>query len=263
MAGMKPGTAARTNGYLFERGTCLGTSDALLLERFVARRDETAFEALVVRHGRAVLAACNDVLCDPYDAEDAFQATFMILARKAGTLWVRDSLAAWLHRVAHRVAVEANRRNGRRRAEEQTGYEIDAVPTADPEPGEALWPVLHEEVDRLPEKYRTAIILCDLEGLTREQAAGRLGWPPGTVAGRLARARDLASRSTRPPRPLRGQRSSDRRRQAPGAFCCPRHLDWQDRSARSCCREAAVANWPGCRRRAKRHEIPECRIVNR
>ena len=94
---------------LWDEGTLAGSSDAQLLERFVARRDETAFEVLVARHGRAVLAVCRDVLRDPNDAEDAFQATFVILFRKAGSLWVKDSLAAWLHRVARRVAVEANR----------------------------------------------------------------------------------------------------------------------------------------------------------
>jgi RNA polymerase sigma factor (sigma-70 family) len=191
MASLRSGAALRTIGYLLDRGSCVGASDAQLLERFVAARDEAAFEALVIRHGRSVLAVCLHVLRDPHDAEDALQATFLILARKAGSLWVGDSLAAWLHRVARRVAVEANRRNARRRAIEQTGLEIDAVCMEAPEPREMLWQLLHEEIDRLPEKYRAPIILCDLQELTREEAADRLGWPPGTVAGRLARARAL------------------------------------------------------------------------
>jgi RNA polymerase sigma factor (sigma-70 family) len=178
---------------LFHEGTLVGSSDAELLEQFVARRDERAFEALVVRHGRSVQAVCLDVLRDAHDAEDAFQATFLILARKAGALWVGDSLAAWLHRVARRVAVEANRQKARRRAVETTGLDIEpaqAVTAATPSWG-TLPQALHDEIDRLPEKYRIPIILCDLEALTRDEAARRLGWPPGTVAGRLARARAL------------------------------------------------------------------------
>ena len=99
---------------LFEQGTLTGLSDEQLVERFTATRDETAFEALIVRHGRSVLAVCHDVLRDGHDAEDAFQATFLILARKAGSFWVRGSLAAWLHRVARRVSIEASelRRGG-------------------------------------------------------------------------------------------------------------------------------------------------------
>jgi RNA polymerase sigma factor (sigma-70 family) len=191
MASPNAGSVLGTIGHLFERGSAIGESDARLLERFVAGADEAAFEALVVRHARSVLRVCNHVLHDPHDAEDAFQATFLILARKAGSLWVGDSLAAWLHRVARRVAVEANRRKARRRAVEPTGLDVAAVPAASGEPREALWPLLHEEIDRLPEKYRAPIVLCDLEGLTRDEAAGRLGWRPGTVAGRLARARAL------------------------------------------------------------------------
>ena len=185
------GPALRPIHYLLQEGTLVGSSDAQLLERFVAGRDETAFEALIARHGRAVQAVCRDVLRDPHDAEDAFQATFLILARKAGSLWVGDSLAAWLHRVARRVAVEANRRKARRRAVEKTGLDIDTARVDSPSPWRILTSVLHEEIDRLPEKYRAPIILCDLEELTRDEAAGRLGWPPGTVAGRLARARAL------------------------------------------------------------------------
>jgi RNA polymerase sigma factor (sigma-70 family) len=176
---------------LWDEGTLVGASDAQLLARFVARRDETAFAALVARHGRAVLAVCRDVLRDPHDAEDAFQATFVILVRKAGSLWVKDSLAAWLHRVARRVAVEANRQNARRRAIEKPCTGDVRARTNARASTENLRHALHEEIDRLPEKYRVPIILCDLEELTRDEAAHRLGWRPGTVAGRLARARAL------------------------------------------------------------------------
>ena len=129
MASVKSGAILRSICSLFEQGTLVGSSDAQLLDRFVAGRDERAFEALVVRHGRSVYAVCRDVLRDQHDAEDAFQATFLILARKAGSLWVGDSLAAWLHRVAHRVAVEASREKARRQAVEKIGLQIDTVPT--------------------------------------------------------------------------------------------------------------------------------------
>lgn len=176
---------------LFGGGTVTGLGDAQLLERFVAGRDEAAFAALVNRHGPMVLAVCRGILRDEHDAEDAFQATFLILARKAGMLWVGDSLGGWLHRVGRRVAVEAGRRAARRRAVERNVPEIDArIPARDREPGDLL-PALHEEIERLPARYRAPVVLCDLERLTRDEAAQRLGWPPGTVAGRLARARAL------------------------------------------------------------------------
>jgi RNA polymerase sigma factor (sigma-70 family) len=176
---------------LFEEGTLSGLNDEQLLERFVAKRDEAAFEALVVRHGRSVLAVCHDVLRDGHDAEDAFQATFLILARKAGGLWVRGSLAAWLHRVARRVSVEANLQMARRKRFEKTGADIDVAGTTSRRPEADLLAIMHEEIDRLPLKYRSPIILCELECLTRNEAACRLGLQPGTVAGRLARARSI------------------------------------------------------------------------
>jgi RNA polymerase sigma factor (sigma-70 family) len=185
------GAVVRPIYELFEQGTLAGMTDEQLVERFVAGRDETAFEALVTRHGRSVLAVCRDVLRDGHDAEDAFQATFLILARKAGSLWVRGSLAAWLHRVARRVSIEANSRNARRRRFEKTGLEVDTAERTGSDPLLGLMEVLHEEIDRLPEKYRAPIVLCELEALTRDQAAHRLGWQPGTVAGRLARARSI------------------------------------------------------------------------
>ena len=191
MTSLRHGAVSRPIYYLLQEGCLANLSDAQLLERYIAHRDGTAFEALVVRHGRSVQAVCRGILRDPHDAEDAFQATFLILARKAGSLRVVDSLAAWLHRVARRVAVEANRRKARRRAVEATGLDLDAVAEEASAPREMLTQFLHEEIDRLPEKYRAPIILCDLEELTRDEAACRLGWPPGTVAGRLARGRVL------------------------------------------------------------------------
>src|SRR5262249_54590797 len=152
MASMRWGAVLRPIHCLFEKGRFVGWSDAQLLERFVALCDDAAFEALVARHGRSVHAVCRDVLCDPHDAEDAFQATFLILARKAGQLWVGDSLAAWLHRVARRIAVEANRQKARRRAVEQTGLDVDTARAERGDDRGILAQLLHEEIDRLPEK---------------------------------------------------------------------------------------------------------------
>src|SRR5436305_15255081 len=159
-------------------------TDAELLGRFAARRDEAAFAALLRRHGPMVLGACRRVLGNHADAEDAFQATFLVLVKKAASLTRRAALGGWLHGVARRTALCARRAGARRRAKEQARARPDAQ-------GEAVqddWlPLLDEEVGRLPEHYRLPIVLCDLEGKTRKEAAARLGWPPGTVAGRLAR----------------------------------------------------------------------------
>jgi RNA polymerase sigma factor (sigma-70 family) len=173
-----------------------GTSDGELLERFVGRRDGAAFEELVRRHGPMVLRVCRRVLPRLADAEDAFQATFIVLARKAGSIVKRASLASWLHGVAHRVALQAREREQRHqdtRAPELTETVADGCQR---EPAtEVAWrdlrPVLDEEVGRLPEKYRAPLVLCYLEGRTTDETAAQLGWPRGTVASYLSRARDL------------------------------------------------------------------------
>ncbi len=178
---------------LFRTGTVGGLTDVQLVDRFASRGDEAAFAALVARHGPMVVGVCRGVLRRPDDVEDAFQATFLILARKAGSLRRRESLGGWLHQVARRVAVQAATEAARRRAGE-AGARAGA-PEAEEPPPERPWddvvPLLHEELARLPEKYRAPIVLCELESLTRDQAALQLGWPPGTVAGRLARGRAL------------------------------------------------------------------------
>ncbi len=179
---------------LFEVGAPAALTDGQLLERFATRRGpaaERAFEALVDRHGSMVLRACRSILRDDHEAMDAFQATFLVLARRGGSLWVRDSLGPWLHRVACRAAGKARadaarRRAGQRRLAERT-----------PDPASAgdgrrddLAAILHEEVDRLPERFRAPIVLCDLEGRTCEETARHLGCPVGTVGSRLARGRE-------------------------------------------------------------------------
>jgi RNA polymerase sigma factor (sigma-70 family) len=171
-----------------------GVSDAQLLERFVRHREETAFELLVWRHERLVLAACRRILRDPHDADDAFQATFLALARQAGSIGRGEALAGWLHRVACRAALRLRSRNSAR-ARHETHAPWDSPQAPDDPAEEAVWddlrPLLDEEVGRLPEKYRVAVVLCYLEGLTYDEAARRLGCPRGTVSIRLTRARDL------------------------------------------------------------------------
>jgi RNA polymerase sigma factor (sigma-70 family) len=177
-------------------------SDALLLDRFVRRREEAAFAALVSRHGPMVLRVCRRVLADPHAAEDAFQATFLVLARRAGAIRRPAALVAWLHGVAHRVAVRARVAGRRRRLCEVSVPDV-AAPDPRPDPlaeltARDLLAVLDEEVQRLPEVYRLPIILCCLEGRTQEEAARLLGWTSGSVKGRLERGRlRLHARLTR------------------------------------------------------------------
>jgi RND family efflux transporter MFP subunit len=171
-----------------------GLSDAQLLERFVATGDEAAFELLVWRHERLVFGLCRRVLNDCHDAEDAFQATFLALARKARSIGRREALSSWLYRVAYRTALTARARNARRAAY-QTALAAALCVAAPPDmsmtPERAeLRAVLDEELNRLPERFRAPTVLCYLEGKTVDEAAGQLGCPRGTVASRLARARE-------------------------------------------------------------------------
>jgi RNA polymerase sigma factor (sigma-70 family) len=166
-------------------------TDTQLLERFVLQRDETAFEALLHRHGPLVFGVCRRLLGDVHDAEDAFQATFLILARKAGGLRRRALLGNWLYGVAYKVAARARKTAIRRRAWERNDADLAEIPNRLPPAELDLAPFLHEELQRLPEKYRTPIVLCYLEGKTNEEAACQLHWPVGTVKGRLNRAREL------------------------------------------------------------------------
>ena len=195
MAKVLQTSAFRQIERVFSQGTSTGLSDTQLLERFANERDETAFEMLVARHGPMVLGVCRGVLHDSHAAEDAFQATFLVLARKAPTLWVKSSLANWLYQVAVRVAVQSRSDSDSRRRHELGAAEFrkQEGETTDPlEPD--LIPLLCEEISRLPEKYRAPVILCHLEELTHEAAAHLLGCPIGTVHGRLSRARELLRR---------------------------------------------------------------------
>jgi RNA polymerase sigma factor (sigma-70 family) len=188
MAGKPLGSAARYLPRLFGAGTVVGLSDSELLDRYTHDGDPVAFEALVGRHGPMVLAVCRGILKDPDDAQDAFQATFLVLVRRAGSLWsIKGSLGSWLYRVAQRIAIRAKVESARRRTIEARAGRRSVSPNTESEAISAL----HEEIGRLPEKFRTPIVLCHLEQLSYAQAAEQLGWSPDTVRGRLARGRDL------------------------------------------------------------------------
>lgn len=173
------------------------STDGQLLDRFISRQDEAAFETIVQRHGAMVLDVGQTVLGDRHAAEDVFQATFLVLATKARAVRKQDSVGSWLYKVAYRVALKLRSQAARRRHHErQTVNESrDTEETClDPE----LRPLLLEELQRLPEKYRAPLVLCYLEGKTNEEAAAQLHWPVGSVKGRLSRARDvLRGRLTR------------------------------------------------------------------
>jgi RNA polymerase sigma factor (sigma-70 family) len=167
-----------------------GLSDGQLLARFVADRDEAAFAALVRRHGPMVLGVCRRLLRHAQDAEDCFQAAFLVLAQRAGTVRKRESLASWLYGVAYRVALDAAAAIARRRSRERQVEQIPQPEVAPAEPQD--WrPLLDQELTGLPEKYRAAVVLCDLEGKARREAARLLGLPEGTLSARLTRARAL------------------------------------------------------------------------
>jgi RNA polymerase sigma factor (sigma-70 family) len=170
---------------LFRRGV-VPSGDGALLERFLAEGDDAAFEALVVRHGPMVLGVCRRILISPHDADDAFQATFLVLARKAARLRAPDRLGPWLYGVASRVARKARTRAVRHRHEALTDCPAR-------ERREAEWsdvmPILDDELGRLPSRHRDVLVLCLLEGASVEETAHRLGCPVGTVKSRLARGR--------------------------------------------------------------------------
>jgi len=177
---------------LFGVGSLAGLTDGQLLERFVDERGEAAeaaFTALVERHGSMVLGVCRAVMGDRHDAEDAFQATFLVLALRAGSIRRGDAVASWLYSTARRVALRARRQAARhhererRRVAQAGAADLVSAPPADP------WPELYDELDRLPEPFRAVVVLCDLEGHSYEQAAGILRCPVGTIQSRLARGR--------------------------------------------------------------------------
>jgi RND family efflux transporter MFP subunit len=176
---------------LFQNGTMTGLSDAELLGRFADRQNEAAeaaFASLVDRYGAMVLRVCRGVLDNPHDAEDAFQATFLVLALRPDAVRDRDALGSWLFGVARRTANKAKVAAARRLAREKRGAELKSLSLVNDQ--RDAWTDLHAEVERLPEKYRSPIVLCYFAGLSHEEAAGQLQLPVGTVKVRLSRARD-------------------------------------------------------------------------
>ena len=174
------------------------STDCDLLSRFVKSRDEEAFAEIVRRHGRMVLAVGRRVTGHPQDAEDAFQAAFLVLARRAGHLKRPDQLSNWLYGVAYRTALEARARERRRAWEQSVPAASEPRAPEPPDDGGELRLIIDEELSQLPDKYRTAIVMCDLEGLPRTEAAVRLEIPEGTLSSRLAYGRKLlAGRLTR------------------------------------------------------------------
>jgi RNA polymerase sigma factor (sigma-70 family) len=177
---------------VLERQNAAGMLDADLLKRYVQGRDEAAFAALVHRHGPMVLGVCRRVLHNLHDAEDAFQATFLVLVRKAASLRSPAMIGNWLYGVAYRTALHARDLAVKRRAKE--AEMASRTGAADDNTWAGLRLALDQELERLPEKYRAAIVLCDLEGKTRKEAARLLGWAEGTVASRLVRGRGLLAK---------------------------------------------------------------------
>ena len=191
--------------YLFHQGSFAGLSDGELLEHYLSRRPETAevaFATLVERHGPMVLSVCRAVLRDREDTQDAFQDTFLVLVRRAGSIRKRGSLQSWLFGVARRVAYQVKVQAARRRRLTREVAAREAAVPADSQYDD-LRAILVDELERLPEKYRAPVLLCDMDGLTQAEAARRLGCPVGTVGVRLVRARQrlrgqLIRRGNRP-----------------------------------------------------------------
>jgi RNA polymerase sigma factor (sigma-70 family) len=176
-----------------------GPTDGQLLADFLARRDGAAFEALLRRHGPMVLGVCRRVLGDRHDAEDAFQATFLVLVRKAAGLRDRERVGNWLYGVAYRTALKARAMNARRRARERRAAGAGRPAGGRDVAAEELLERLDAELSRLPERYRLPVVLCELEGRSRREVARALGVPEGTLSWRLAQARKLLARKLGPP----------------------------------------------------------------
>ncbi|MDR3622297.1 MAG: sigma-70 family RNA polymerase sigma factor [Paludisphaera borealis] len=195
MAGGSPERLQRDLTTLFQVGTAAGLTDRELIARISrasADDAEALFEVLVTRHGPMVLRVCRNVLNDPHDAEDAFQATFLVLVKQFRTIRKLDSIGSWLYGVAARVSARARVEAAKRRKREREHVQLAVVPAPDDEASRGL--AIQEEVLRLPDRYRSVVVLCYWESLTHEQAATRLACPIGTVRSRVARARELLRR---------------------------------------------------------------------
>ncbi len=185
------GVLGRDLPALFDVGVTGTLSDGQLLDRFVTRREAGVFAVIVNRHGPMVLGVCNRVLRNHHDAEDAFQATFLVLGRKAASVKPSEKLGNWLYGVAYQTAMKARATRARRQALEIHLANIPEPASARENDQDDLLPQLDRELSRLPAKYRIPVVLCDLEGKTHREAAALLEWPIGTVSGRLSRARAI------------------------------------------------------------------------
>ncbi len=227
---------------LWTAGTLTGLSDAQLVGRFAGLRDATAelaFRELMNRHGPMVMGVCRQILRRPHDADDAFQATFLVLVRKGGSIRVGESLAPWLYAVAYRTAHRARAVASRYRPVPAEILEIPAESSPNDPCHFDLRPLLLEELNRLPGKYRDPIVLCHLEGKTHEEAARLLHWPVGTLSGRLSRGRELLQVAAQTARDrgltggarleLAGRHTNRRRALIHSSHSRPRPLAWRRR----------------------------------
>jgi RNA polymerase sigma factor (sigma-70 family) len=171
-----------------------GLTDGQLVSAFLGRKDGDAFEALMRRHGPMVLGVCRRIVGNPHDAEDAFQATFLVLACKAASVKPREAVGNWLYGVAYRTALKVRALTARRRARERSMRDVPQPAAEPPASRQELALLLDQELSRLPDKYRLPIILCDLEGRTRRAVARQLGLPDGTLSNRLAAGRRMLAR---------------------------------------------------------------------
>ncbi len=169
-------------------------ADRVLLDAFIDHRSDEAFETLVRRHGPMVLGVCRRVIGDRHEAEDAFQATFLVLVRKARSVVPREMVGNWLYGVAYHTAIKARAVQAKRHRREQLRTKMPEPEAPASKAWDDLQPLLDQELSRLPDKYRVPIVLVDLEGKTRKEAAQQLGWPEGSVSSRLSRARELLAR---------------------------------------------------------------------
>jgi RNA polymerase sigma factor (sigma-70 family) len=189
-----PDTAARDLRTLYDAGTLGNLTDAQLLDRFLADRDADAFATLVDRHARLVWGVCRRMLQSHHDAEDAFQATFLVLARKAASVVPRERLPNWLYGVAYLTARKARARSAQRQRREKPVAVLPEPQARMPNAPDERLTLLDRELYHLPEKYRAPIVLCELNGLSHEEAARRIGCPVGTLSARLSRGRALLGR---------------------------------------------------------------------
>jgi len=181
----------RRAAFLHDAGN---VTDGQLLERFLAASEEAAFEVLLRRHGPMVLGVCRRVLSNADDAEDAFQAVFLVLIRKAPSLLSRQTVGNWLYGVAYHTALKVRAAGWKRRVKERQAAAMSRSETTTEEMASVLLPLLDQELNRLPDKYREAVVLCELEGKTRGEAARQLELPVGTLSGRLTTARRMLAR---------------------------------------------------------------------